>query len=178
MFACNGAVPVPGRIPGTLEVLERGSARSIYSTPLRGSSLSITHIFGWTTACNHRHGTDGHMDFDTCALSSETALERPGHSCQFHIDHIRQLSSHERRVTCQWCHMGAHPRHYNTPPYGCTPTRSPARRRSRDVHRSRHARGRSTTDTHHASLLLQLRLQFYLATSAHYRMDLDTRSYA
>ena len=124
MFACNGAVPVPGRIPGTLEVLERGSARSIYSTPLRGSSLSITHIFGWTTAGNHRHGTDGHMDFDTCALSSETALERPGHSCQFHIDHISgsaQLSSHERRVTCQWCHMGAHPRHYNTPPMGAHP---------------------------------------------------------
>jgi hypothetical protein len=178
LFACNGAVPVPGRIPGTLEVLERGSARSIYSTPLRGSSLSITHIFGWTTAGNHRHGTDGHMDFDTCALSSETALERPGHSCQFHIDHISAAE-----LTRETSHMpvvphGCTPEALQHPPYGCTPTRSPARRRSRDVHRSRHARGRSTTDTHHASLLLQLRLQFYLATSAHYRMDLDTRSYA
>ena len=95
-----------------------------------------------------------------------------------HIDHIRQLSSHERRVTCQWCHMGAHPRHYNTPPMGAHP-----RGRLLDAARATFTdpatpEDGSTTDTHHASLLLQLRLQFYLATSAHYRMDLDTRSYA
>ena len=56
-----------------------------------------------------------------------SALRKPhvlATTCTIHdvtTHHIRQLSSHERRVTCQWCHMGAHPRHYNTPPIGAHP---------------------------------------------------------
>ena len=122
MFPCN-SVRYPSRVH-TLDGADPPAVDRRYSTPLRASWLSITHNQRWTTAGNHRHGTDGHMvmdfvDFDTCRHFGNRMCWRLC-TCTIH-DHIRQLSSHERRVTCQWCHMGAHPRHYNTPPIGAHP---------------------------------------------------------
>ena len=116
---------------------------------------TLTHVGTSETACagDHMYTIHDHSPHQTAELTRETS-------------HMPVVPHGYTPEALQHPPIGAHPRGRLLDGARATFTDPSPRPRT------------STTDTHRASLLLQLRLQFYLATFAHYRMDLDTRSYA